>query len=155
MIMRKLIAILLLSLAGCATGSGQYGNFSEATPAINQKMANDTIVIVNALYPPAATRLNMLQPAMDGYGAYLVALLRAKGYAVAELKTRSGWIWDWLQTPAENKPAATGTDFHYIVSQTGINQFVLTLHIGPQTLSRIYTAQGDKLSPSGFWVRKE
>lgn len=152
--MKKLLAAILMciGLAGCVTAD-QYGNFTDTASELNQQMVDDVMKIMATFYPPATTRLNLQQPAMDSFGANLVRNLRAKGYAINEVQPNKGWIWS---RPAdESKPNDAGIAFRYNVAQTGEGETALVLRFGRHAFSRSYTVKGTKLEPTGYWVRKE
>lgn len=162
---RRGIAALLLcgalfAIGGCATTApnGGYGNFAEASPELNDKLANDSLRQLAALYPPARTRFNLVQPTPDPYGAALVAGLRAKGYAVMESKDLPAT----QRSAAPKKPASgpetgpAGLDLRYVVDRQGTsNLYRVTMVIGTQSLTRGYVAQNDGMHAAGAWVRKE
>lgn len=149
-----LLAVLLLSLAGCA--AAPYGNFATAPVAYDKKMATDTVKQLAVLYPPASTRFNLKQPTQDAYGAALVESLRAYGYALFESEP-PGERQGSQQVPVqpENQQSA-GLDLHYVIDQqTGANLYRVTVMVGQQSISRAYVAQNDTVYPAGAWVRKE
>ena len=155
--MRKAFVIVLLAgfLAGCATpGSyGKYGNFIETLPAAySTRMVDDTVDRLSALYPPAKTRFTLKQQAVDPFGKALVGKLRERGYAVMEPVPQSG------QTQAKGSEVpqpAHGADLHYVIDQLGTSQYLVTVQVGDQSISRAYRAVGSNLTPDGCWVRKE
>ena len=155
--MRKPIVIVLLAgfLAGCVTqGSyGKYGNFTETLPATySAQMADDTVNRLSALYPPADTRFTLQQQPLDPFGAALVGKLRERGYAVMEPPPQPE------QTKAKGSEApqpVPGTDLRYVVDQLGASQYLVTVRVGSQSISRAYRAAANSLTPDGYWVRKE
>lgn len=156
--MRKLIPIMLLAgfLAGCVTqGSyGRYGNFAEALPAAySAQMVDDTVNRLSTLYPPANTRLTLEQQPTDPFGVALVGKLRERGYAVMEPMLGPG------QTEAKSdevpQPKVPGTDLRYVVDQLGASQYLVTVRVGSQSISRVYRAAANTLTPDGYWARKE
>lgn len=155
--MRKPFVIVLLTgfLAGCATlGSyGKYGNFIESLPAAyNARMVDDTVNRLSALYPPANTRFTLQQQPDDPFGVALVGKLRVRGYAVMEPLTQPG------QTQSKNTASPEpihGSDLYYVVDQLGESQYLVTVQVGNQSISRAYRAAGSNLTPDGHWVRKE
>ena len=155
--MRKPFIILLLAgfLAGCVTqGSyGRYGNFIETLPAAySALMVDDTVDRLSALYPPAKTRFTLQQQPVDPFGKTLVGKLREKGYAVIEPVIQPG------QTQAKDSEVPQpfhGADLRYVVDQLGASQYLITVQVGNQSISRAYRAAGINLTPDGYWVRKE
>lgn len=149
-----------LLLGGCASapGAAAYGNYATGSPAFNQKLADDAIKQLAALYPPARTRFKLAQPTPDPFGQALVAGLREKGYAIEEAKPAGA-----AQPPSALGKAASGTeqgaaglDLGYVVDQPGTgNLYRLTLAVGSQSLTRAYVVQNGSTHAAGSWVRKE
>ncbi|MBK7024112.1 MAG: conjugal transfer protein TrbH [Sulfuritalea sp.] len=138
-----LSAFLVMALAGCAS-TAPYGNFATEPPAgLEERIAADTVKQLVALYPPARTRFHLGQPTPDAYGSALVEALRAKGYALVEVK--------------EAAPAtAPGLSLHYVLDAVASpNLYRVTVMVGQKSLSRAYLAQNDRVAPAGAWVRKE
>lgn len=150
--MRKylFIALLITYLTGCAT-TQPYGNFAGNPTAFDQKMVDDTMKQLVALYPPASTRFNLRQDTRDNYGSALVEALRVKGYSILELKPETP------AAPTEESPQSSSNfDLHYVIDQQGAsNLFRITVVIGSQSITRAYVAQNDALFPAGSWIRKE
>ncbi|NMB57961.1 MAG: conjugal transfer protein TrbH [Chloroflexi bacterium] len=155
--MRKPFIILLLAgfLGGCVTqGSyGRYGNFIETLPAAySARMVDDTVDRLSALYPPAKTRFTLEQQAVDPFGKALVGKLRERGYAVMEPLTQPGQS----QAKGSEVPQPVpGPDLRYVVDQLGASQYLVTVKVGSQSISRAYRASANSLAPDGYWVRKE
>lgn len=156
--MRKaaFLALLAVGLAGCATTTtpSTYGNFAQSAPAaFNQTMADDAVKQLVAVYPPASTRFDLQHATPDAFGASLVQLLRAKGYALLEFKP-AAQATD--ATAPATAPATAGKPLRYILDQAESNLYRVTLLIGKQSLTRAYSAaQNGTLYPAGAWVRKE
>lgn len=150
--MRKiaLVALLLVGLAGCATNQ-PYGNFAQNSPAAyDQKMADDAVAQLVAVYPPASTRFDLLQLTPDTFGTSLVESLRAKGYALLEFKPSA------TVEAATATPAAGGLPLRYVVDQApSANLYRVTLLVGSQSLTRAYVEQDGSVYAAGVWVRKE
>lgn len=150
--MRKFafVALLLVGLAGCATNQ-PYGNFAQNSPAAyDQKMADDAVTQLVAVYPPASTRFDLLHPTPDAFGASLVESLRAKGYALLEFKP------DAPVAPNATTQATPGKSLRYVLDQApGANLYRVTLLVGNQSLTRAYVAQDGSVYAAGAWVRKE
>jgi hypothetical protein len=133
---------------GCAT-QGPRGFYAKSlSPAQSAEMAEDTARQMAALYPPASTYLSMKQPAQDPFGTALVGKLRGKGYALAEALAS--------KNPSKAAVMATvGVDFGYVVDGLGAdNSYRVTATVGQETLSRAYLASNDRLSATGYWVRR-
>lgn len=149
MSMRACLALFAtLWLAACA--NGPYGNFAERTsPAVNQQLAQATVRQLAVVHPPASTRLRFAQETRDGFGAALLSTLRASGYSVQEFDPK-----------AQPAPAARGVvpalPLNYVVDTPKDTQLLrVILRVGPETLSRAYGVQNDRLLAAGVWVRKE
>lgn len=157
--MRKvfLIAPALALLTGCAAvsaafnsvfslaPSSRHGNFiQDATPATNAKLAEEAAAKLLSAYPPATTQFDFQQGTPDAFGAALVGILRAKGYAVLEFNAKQ---------PAESDPA---NHFRYVLDEiAGMKRYRLTLIVGNESLSRAFVINGSAIHPAGGWVRKE
>ena len=160
-------ALLVAALAtGCSTvpTPRSYGNHVVASPdAINQKLANDTVKQLVALYPPASTQFNIAQPVADSFGVTLVAGLREKGYAVKESgPTDAPTTVQPLSRSVEAMPRANGQtdslglELQYLVDRPAAGQlYRLSMTISGRSLSRAYLVQNDVAAPAGAWVRKE
>lgn len=153
--MRQLaiLALLLVSLAGCASVPSQYGNFVQNTAQANdKKVVDDVVKRLVALYPPASTRFDLRHATPDFFGTYLVESMRAKGYAVLEFKPEP------KAASAESVvPAASGLALSYIVDQAkGSDLYRVELLINRNQLNRVYqVAQDGTIHPAGYWARKE
>ena len=158
MIMHKLAIVALLAggIIGCgSTASYEYGNFvTPSAPAnLNETIVGDTIKQLITLYPPASTRFDLGQPASDMYGTKLVQSLRLNGYALSEFvpaAVANGTNHEGTIS------ASPGLSLRYIVdAPDGLNLYRVTVMIGSQSLSRVYTAENKFVSPAGAWARKE
>lgn len=155
--MNKSIVVVLLAgiLAGCVTPGShrKYGNFTETLPATyNAQMVDDTVNRLSALYPPADTRFTLQQQPDDPFGGALVAKLRERGYAIVEPLPQAGQT----QGKGDEIPQPTaGTDLRYVVDQFEASQYLVTVQVGTQSISRAYRAAADGLVPDGYWARKE
>lgn len=158
--MHKLSTFLLIALtvAGCATepGPAAYGNFvTGAVTADEKAMADDAARKLAALYPPARTRFNLRQATPDTFGALLVASLRAKGYAMAELNAgESSRSSHGVSTAVPGDPAERS--LAYVVDQPlDAGLYRVTLLVDAQSLSRLYQAGKGRIAPACDWIRKE
>lgn len=154
--MRIVFAILLsVVLSGCATQSRKpqpFGNFAQADSV---GLVQDAMNMLTAVYPPAQTRLQLVQDATDPFGAALVENLRANGYAVLE----------YSPPPRGDKYAALvvkpdGAAFGYLVDHMSTDdELRVTLHVGAESVSRLYRIQehanGPQYFPAGHWVRRQ
>jgi len=158
--MRKPFIILLLAgfLGGCVTqGSyGRYGNFIETLPAAySARMVDDIVDRLSALYPPAKTRFTLQQQPVDPFGKALVEKLREKGYAVIEPVIQPGQTQQTQGKVSEVPQPVHGADLRYVVDQLGPSQYLVTMQVGNQSISRAYRAAANSLTPDGYWARKE
>lgn len=150
----KLFATLTLALvlSGCA--SSKWGNFADqASAATNQALAKDAVSQLVAVFPPASTRLNLVQPTPDAFGQDLVAALRARGFSVQEQQLNG----QAQQGQGTNQSSAQrGLALSYVVDMPPeTNLYRVSLKVGYQTLTRAYVAQNNTVQPAGAWTRKE
>jgi hypothetical protein len=161
-----LAALLLAALSGCANRpqlNSSLGNFIADPPAdFGKKIANDAMKQILAAYPPARTRFDLQQTALDPFGTSLVTSLRAKGYALQELKPESGASGNARgqdNGALRRKLEGTGAErlpLGYVLDQANeSNLYRVTLWVGKQALSRAYVVQNGSVFPAGSWVRKE
>ncbi len=136
-----LVLVLALALAGCASipsGTVPQGNFLPKT-AEQQRLADDALRQIQALYPPARTRLALAQPAADPFGAALLKGMRSAGYAVQE-------------GGSEKAQDANGAlPLVYVVDPLGAGMVRVMVTVGGTSISRAYIDQ----AAAGPWVRKE
>jgi len=152
--MRKItfIVLLLVGLSGCATTQSRYGNFLPPTSAAyNKTMAEDALKQLLILYPPASTRFDLQQTTPDTFGITLVESMRAKGYALMEIKPE---LPAQRNSEAQNPP--TGLSLRYVLDQVNsLNLYRVTLLVGNQSMTRAYLVQDITVHPAGLWSRKE
>jgi len=168
--MRKLaLALLIGSLAACATKPLPYGNFVHDAPAtFNEKLAADALGQLVANFPPASTRLNLEHPTADPFGAALVEALRAKGYAVLEFQpkpvAKSASQANVEESTFANSATAkaapakkeAGQKFHYVIDGPFDGDlYRITLTVGSKALTRAYIVDNKTVTPAGAWARKE
>lgn len=162
--MRRQLSVVLgigLLLAGCVSSS-PYGYLVSGTvpPQMPERLAQDTVTRMEALYPPAHTRLALTHSATDPYGMALIEALRRKGYGVME----SGVNTRMNPSTRDDRPVAVqavvshkeGLPFSYVVDgpfESGL--YRVTLFIGSQSLSRVYRMDQQVFAQAGAWVRKE
>ncbi|PWF55364.1 conjugal transfer protein TrbH [Massilia glaciei] len=145
-----LLVLLMVGLAGCASSKAPrvpFGSFVQTPVAADDKaIADDVVKKLAALYPPAKTRFNLQHATPDAFGTSVVAALRAKGYALAEVK----------QGARAAAPAAGEQALAYVIDQPlDAGLYRVTLLVNSQTLSRVYQSSGGAVAPAGAWVRKE
>lgn len=147
-------AAIMMGLAGCVgmRSPSIYGNFSQvAVPSADRKMASDAILKLEVLYPPARTRIDLLQKTTDPFGMALVEGLRSRGYALSEFYERRSDI-KAVGGPRSQPVLALA----YVVDQpldAGI--YRVTILVDRQSLSRIYLAKDGAVEPAGYWAHKE
>ena len=152
---QKLLTILLVGmLTACASSpQTEMGNFVQ-TPVVahEQKMVEDSVKKLLALYPPATTKFELQHIASDSFGVRLIESLRSKGYAIQE----------FIETPAPTangaKPASTqGLPLSYILQQSKEDDdaYVLSFFIKQQRLGRLYKVKAGAVLSAGYWARKE
>jgi hypothetical protein len=137
----SLIAVMLLTLSGCAS---PYGNYAALPDAANAQMADESAYDVAALFPPASTHLSLSQVADDAYGMELVKKLREAGYALQD----AGSV-----AISANEPAPLPVS--YTVDHLGDELSRITVNVGSQSLSRVYNTANDTITAAGSWTRNE
>jgi hypothetical protein len=148
-------------LAGCVSPAPYGYLVQEAVPPqMLKRLAQDTVMRMEALYPPAHTRFAVTHPATDPYGLALIETLRQKGYGVLEsretTRTTPSTRAD-MHTPVE--PVVNqdeGIPFRYVIDGPfEPHLYRLTVFIGSQSLSRVYRLDQHVIAQAGAWVRKE
>ena len=162
--MRRRLAVVLgigLLLAGCVSPA-PYGYLVSGTvpPQMPERLAQDTVTRMEALYPAAHTRLALTHPATDPYGLALIEALRRKGYGVMESRVNTRMNPSTrADMPVAVQPAAShevGLPFGYVVDGPFESRlYRVTVFIGSQSLSRVYRMDQQVLAQAGAWVRKE
>ena len=161
--MRRLSVVLGvgLLLAGCV-GPSPYGYLVSVTvpPQMPQRLAQDTVMRMEALYPPAHTHLALSHPATDAYGVALIEALRRKGYGVMESRVTTRMNPSTRDDmPVAVQPAVShkeGLPFGYVVDGPFEPRlYRVTVFIGHQSLSRAYRMDEQAMAQAGAWVRKE
>lgn len=162
--MRRFMLVLWLGvvLTGCVT-AGPYGYAINGTipPDMAERLAQDTVATMEAVYPPALTRLTLMHPATDPFGLTLTESLRRKGYGVRETRVHTPAIPSTRdeQHAQREQPAVShdeGTPFRYVVDGPFEQRlYRVTVFIGTQSLSRAYRMDEQAMAHAGAWVRKE
>ena len=161
--MRRLNPVLWvgLLLAGCVSPA-PYGYLVKGPvpPQMPERLAQDTVTRMEALYPPAHTRLALTHPATDAYGVALIEALRRKGYGVMESRVTTRRNPSTREDmPGPIQPAVSheaGIPFRYVVDGPFEPRlYRITVFIGNQSLSRVYRMDQQVLAQAGAWVRKE
>ncbi len=159
--MRRLSVVLGIGLvlAGCVSPS-PYGYLVKGTvlPQMPERLAQDTVTRMEALYPPAHTRLALTHPATDAYGVALIEALRRKGYGVMESRVNTRMNPSTRDDmPVAVTPAVReGQPFGYVVDGPFEPRlYRVTVFIGSQSLSRAYRMGQHGFAQAGAWVRKE
>ena len=144
------MTLSLCLLSGCQKPPQPYGNFAGVDSA---DLVQDAVDALHSAYPPAKTSLVLLQPVEDTFGISLVESLRSVGYAVAEYAPPEKG-----DKPLVNTDAGLGFAYTLDTLREG-GELRITLHVGEETLSRLYTIQGQGADArhirAGFWVRRE
>ena len=150
-----------LLLAGCLSPS-PYGYLVSGTvpPQMPERLAQDTVTRMEALYPPAHTRLSLTHPATDAYGMALIEALRRKGYGVMEYRVNTRMNPSTRDDmPVAVQPVVShkdGLPFGYVVDGPFESRlYRVTVFIGSQSLSRVYHMDQHVFAQAGAWVRKE
>lgn len=151
----RILSICLVAALACLSGCrkpeiGEYGNFAKAQSV---ELAADAAEILTANYPPAKTRLNLMQDTDDAFGAALLDRLRGGGYAVAEY-VQSIRRDKYMESPVKRD----GFDFAYVVDYvTEESALRVSLFVGEERMSRLYrvggTPEEPRYSPMGEWAR--
>jgi type IV secretion system protein TrbH len=163
--MRRRLSLVLgvgLLLAGCVSPAPYGYAINGNVPShLLERLAQDTVTRMEALYPPAHTRLALTHPATDAYGVALTEALRRKGYGVMESREHTRMIpstRDEIHTRIE-RPVVShdeGIPFRYVVDGPFEPRlYRLTVFIGSQSLSRVYRMDAHVIAQAGAWVRKE
>lgn len=160
--MRRLLIVLALAVlaSGCAVRNTHFGNFTQpVSMAFDQQVAADAVEKLHALYPPARTQFDLLQPANDVFGRALIRGLREQGFAVREFNSQAPNVHQEVVKEADEKLKPTyipNVALGYVLDRNGTENFYrLTLSVGGQKLGRAYaiTAEGDA-RPIGYWTRE-
>ncbi len=160
---RRLFLVLSvgLLLTGCVSPS-PYGYLVRGTvpPQVPERLAQDTVTRMEALYPPAHTRLALTHPATDAYGVALMEALRRKGYGVMESRVTTrmnpSTRDDMPRVVQSAVSHDVGLPFGYVVDGPFEPRlYRVTVFIGSQSLSRAYRMDQQVLAQAGAWVRKE
>ncbi len=148
-------------LVGCVS-PGPYGYLvtGAVSPQIPDQLAQDTVTRMEALYPPAQTRLALTHPATDAYGVALTEALRRKGYGVREAPAttrRTAYTREDRPEPIERaRSHDEGLPFRYVVDGPfEPHLYRVTVFIGDRSLSRVYQMHQQSLRQAGAWVRKQ
>lgn len=147
MMRRPLLTLFLpLILAGCAP-TRPLSNVADLRGNIpSQTLAEDAVLQLSRVFPPAKTQLYFTRTADDAFGRAFVTSLREAGYAVAD--TASSLSGD------QGQP--TGLPVSYIIDPiAGDTDYRLSLMVGGGVLSRAYSVDQDGSVGGGAWVYRE
>ena len=159
--MRWLSLVLWIGLlAGCVSPPYGYLVNGAVLPKMPERLAQDTVARMEALYPPAHTRLALTHPATDPYGQALIEALRRKGYGVMDYRMHTRMIPSTRDDrPVAAQPSVSreaGLPFGYVVDGPFEPRlYRVTVYIGSQSLSRAYHMDEQAIAQAGAWVRKE
>lgn len=136
--MKKLSLILLMILLSSCT-TMRYGNFTAPLEGRNISLAQDAVLQLTRIYPPAQNTFCLNQKVTDGFGMNLVHEMRKKGYGVIE-----------------NVQPRQRANFFYVVDEIEPGQlYRVSLYINNQALSRLYESRKNQLTPVSAWSHKE
>lgn len=148
MTMRQFLPALLLCLAmvGCAP-MRPAANVADLHGDIpSQTLAQDAVVKLGEIFPPAKTQLYFTRTADDAFGHAFVTGLREKGYAVVEA----------TGDPTGVQSQHNGLPVAYIIDPiVGGTDYRLSLMIGGGVLSRAYSIYQGGSVDGGAWTYRE
>jgi hypothetical protein len=148
MMMRRSLWImsLVLTLASCAS-TKPVSNVADLRGNISgQTLAEDTVLQLSKLFPPAKTQLYFTRTADDAFGRALVAGLREQGYAIEETAAH----------PAGEQMQHDGLPVAYIIDPiVGDTGYRVSLMVGNGVLSRAYSVYRDGSLSGGAWAYRE
>ena len=162
--MRRLSLVLGIGLgfllASCVSPPYGYLINGAVPPQMPERLAQDTVTRMEALYPPAHTRLALTHPATDAYGLALMEALRRKGYGVLDYRVHTRMNSSTRDDmPIAVQPAVSreaDLRFGYVVDGPFEPRlYRVTVFIGSQSLSRAYHMDEQAIAQAGAWVRKE
>ena len=135
----KILSVILLGLLLSSCASMRYGNFTSVSQARDVYLAQDATSQLGRVYPPAQNTFCISQRVRDAFGINLVHQMRKKGYGVIENNCRK-----------------QKANFFYVVDAIKSSDlYRISLYIGSQTLSRVYTKTNGKILPISVWTHKE
>ncbi|HAT1905710.1 conjugal transfer protein TrbH [Legionella pneumophila] len=133
----KEFSVLLLAVLLSSCASQRYGNFTQLSQGRDAYLAADAVNQLTRVYPPAQNSFCIGQRVRDGFGLNLTQGLRKKGYGVNE-----------------NQCPKHKANFYYVLDELE-PLYRVSLFVGTQTLSRVYTNNHDKIFPVSAWTHKE
>ncbi len=154
------MVLCTVSVVGCSI-FGKYGDFANASAAFNEHMAADAAGQVSEFYPPASTRLKLQHSARDAFGTALTSTLRGYGFAVEEMAPSSMHAGELplldavVETKTRTTDGTTTRAMAYVVDSLGDAQYVVSIHVGDESIARHYQVHVDRLMAIGHWVRKQ
>jgi hypothetical protein len=144
------LGMLAMALVSGCKQPGVYGNFAEADSV---ELVRDSVNALSTNFPPAKTRLALMQETEDAFGVDLVEALRTSGYAVAEYADPEG---SDKYLPGVTEP--DGLAFAYVLDDFD-DELRVVLHVGDMALSRMYRVQDAGAAfeyiPLGFWTFRQ
>ncbi len=162
--MRRLSLVLGIGLgfllASCVSPPYGYLINGAVPPQMPERLAQDTVTRMEALYPPAHTRLALTHPATDAYGLALMEALRRKGYGVLDYRVNTRLSPSTRNDMPEPVQLAVnhkeGLPFGYVIDGPFEPRlYRVTVFIGSESLSRVYHIDEQVIAQAGAWVRKE
>lgn len=136
--MKKLSLLLLVTLLSSCSAM-RYGNFTKVLQGRDIYLAQDALLQLSRIYPPAQNTFFIRQKVSDGFGMNLVYEMRKKGYGVIE-----------------NFGSRQKANFFYVLDEVEPGQlYRVSLYVNTQALSRLYANTKDKIAPVSAWSHKE
>ncbi|KTD03994.1 conjugal transfer TrbH protein [Legionella geestiana] len=136
--MKKISLLLLIVLLSSCT-TMRYGNFTAPSQGKDIYLAQDAVMQITRIYPPAQNTFRLNQKVTDGFGMNLIHEMRKKGYGVIE-----------------NVQPRQNANFFYVVDELEPGQlYRVSLYINTQALSRLYESRKNQLTPVSAWSHKE
>ena len=139
-------------ITGCvATPSGPVPtpSFAEVSGETANKLVDEAMDALVALYPPASTEVNLWDaaPATGGagssFGTVLARELRHAGYAMVV-----------SPSAAASRSTAGAIDLAYVVDHPAPGLYRMQLTYGGQSLTRAFVSKGAEVIPAGAWTRR-
>ena len=131
--MKRWAFLLPLFLGACA----HHGNLAKAPAAFDGQMAKDTAKAMRVVWPPQQTTLKTETTHPDPFLNVLIETLRADGYAVAPVGSK------------------TGSELHYVVDRLDAYHYRVSVQLDGHSIHRLYQAAQGRLTPAGAWSRQD
>ena len=167
--------LLCAGLAACAVNP--LVKADKGHPEYDEIIARDAVEQLAKLYSPAKTQFNLIESDPVSFGVLLADKLRAKGYAVSEVKPEKTGIRAIFQNdsfgavyppkpavpaagaetpPRDAAKAAPGIELRYAMVHFRSADFSrIVLYPGKSLLARVYLAGRRGIAPAGAWTFRE